>query len=253
MQANEMKILFLIKFGKLYDFESPSYDDRQISQLLTDAQLRIVLYRYSPKGNKHRKGLEADEKRTQDLSQLIKPAYYSPSYTSESGGVKVISKPAIQNGVHPNGIFLEMPEDYLWPVEETATINDRSKEIDVYPVTHDEYIINKDNPFGSPYKDKIWRMDISRYTHASGTETENSKKRIEIILSESDTLNSYRVRYVMTPPDIVVDTATLSNQRHCILDETLHNAIVDEAVSIAYAASQQQSYQIGMNESLKSE
>lgn len=253
MQANEMKILFLIKYGKLYDFESPSYDDRQISQLLTDAQLRVVLHRYDPDSNKYRKGAEFDEKRRQDLGQLIKPAYYAPSYTSESGGVKVITKPAIQNGVHPNGIFLEMPEDYLWPIEETARINGKSKEIDVKPVTHDEYSINKDNPFGSPYKDMIWRMDISRYTHALGIDTDNSKKRVELILSDSDTLDSYRVRYITYPPDIVVDTATLANQRHCILDETMHNSIVDEAVSIAYAASQQQSYQIGMNESLKSE
>lgn len=256
MTANEMKIALLVKFNRLFDMAAPAYDDRQISQLLTDAQWRVFIKRYNPLGNKYKIGFESDEQRRRDLDQLIKPALYL-STGAAPAGVENISKPAIQNGVHPNGIFFEMPDDYLYPVEETCKVSGISREFKVVPVTHDEYSVNVYNPYGSPYikasEGYIWRMDISRYTQAVGTSVAASSKRLELILPSGNTLTQYRVRYLSMPPNIVVNTTTLDNQRHCILDESIHLAIIDEAVAIADASSKEEAYQIGLNEANKSE
>ena len=61
-------------------------------------------------------------------------------------------------------------------------------------------------------------------------------------------VNKYRFRYLALPPAIVVDEFTPANQKHCILDESLHKEIVDEAVIIAQAAVKPDKYQIGVAE-----
>ena len=72
-----MKFSFMMKFESLFEFNAPSYDDRQISYLLTEAQFRVFIKRYNPLANKYQKGFEADEQRRRDLEQLIKPANIS--------------------------------------------------------------------------------------------------------------------------------------------------------------------------------
>ena len=316
-----------MKYDSLFEFSAPSYDDRQISYLLTEAQFRVFIKRYNPFGNKYQKGFEADEQRRRDLEQLIKPANvygkkttgtitYNCTWTvvdglttvtivaggdltttkalnvgdsisgtgiGGGGGVNTIAsiiddtkftvtisagedqstpvmltgglgKSAAQGGVHPNGIFLDMPSDFLYAVEEAVKLETTpggiigTTEAWVKPVKHDEYLTNINNPYKQPYKDLVWRMDISRIQHASGTAILASPKRAELVLPSGYAVNTYRVRYLATPPAIVVDEFTPANQKHCILDETLHREIVDEAVIIAQAAVKQDKYQIGVAE-----
>lgn len=251
MTANDMKFNFQLKFDSLFEFSAPAYDDRQISYLLTEAQFRVFIRRYNPLANKYQKGFEADEQRRRDLEQLIKPALYDstdPTGAAVPEGVEVITESAQQGGVHPNGVFMDMPEDFLYSVEEAVKLVDEPKEAWVKPVRHDEYLANINNPYKQPYKDLIWRMDISRYQHAAGTDTAASAKRTELVLPEGYTLDTFRIRYLATPPNIVVDEFDPDNQVHCILDETLHREIVDEAVIIAQAAVKPDMYQVGVSE-----
>lgn len=247
MTANEMKFNFQLKFDSLFEFSAPAYDDRQISYLLTEAQFRVFIKRYNPFANKYRAGFEDNEQRRRDLEQLIKPALYSTVDTIPDG-VEEITLSAHQGGVHPNGVFLDMPEDFLYAVEEAAKLEGQPKEAWVRPVKHDEYLANINNPYKQPYKDLIWRMDISRYQHAEGTSIAATAKRTELILPDGYNLEHYRVRYLSTPPAIVCDEFDPDNQKHCILDETLHREIVDEAVIIAQAAVKPEQYQVGVNE-----
>lgn len=320
-----MKFNFQLKFDSLFEFSAPSYDDRQISYLLTEAQFRVFIKRYNPLGNKYQKGFEADEQRRRDLEQLIKPATisaagitgaitYNGTWTTGSNVVTIVAggtlettiglndgqavsaigigpagdansntiknviddthftlestpsaagtaaaitaglgKSAAQGGVHPEGVFLDMPSDFLYAVEEAAKLSTNTKESWIKPVRHDEYLANINNPYKQPYKDLVWRMDISRYQHAEGDSVNATSKRSELILPNGYTLDHYRVRYLSTPPAIVVDEFDESNQRHCILDETLHREIVDEAVVIAQAAVQKDAYQVGLSEKQRSE
>ena len=189
--------------------------------------------------------------RRRDLEQLIKPALYDsadPTGTGLPDGVDAITVSIQQGGTHPDGQFFDMPGGFLYAVEEAVKIEGEPREAWVRPVKHDEYLANINNPYKKPYKDLVWRMDISRYQQAEGTSTSATAKRTELILPEAATVDQYRIRYLATPPEIVVDEFDPTNQRHCILDETLHREIVDEAVIIAQAATQEEKYQIGVNE-----
>ena len=257
-----MKFNFQLKFDSLFEFSAPAYDDRQISYILTEAQFRVFIKRYNPLGNKYQKGFEDDEQRRRDLEQLIKPALYDkadPTGVGVAAGVEPVTVSAQQGGVHPSGKFLDMPSDFLYAVEEAVVLETtpgavvNSKESWVKPVKHDEYLANVNNPYKQPYKDLIWRMDISRYQHSEGTSIAATAKRTELILPSGYDLNKYRVRYLSTPPEIVVDEFNPDNQRHCILDETLHREIVDEAVVIAQAAVKKEEYQVGLSEKQRSE
>jgi hypothetical protein len=246
MTANEMKFSWLLKFEAMFNYSAPAYDDRQVSYLLTNAQLRVFKRYYNPYGNKYQAGFEANEQRRRDLEQFIKNA-------SISGGNITLS--SAQTGIHPNGKFYDMPEDFLFPIEESAKLTGGTKEIDVKPVRHDQYRANINNPYKNPYSNLVWRLDYSRADHGEdggNAYTGRTKKRIELITDGTD-ITDYRIRYIISPPNIVVDEITLANQRHCILDATLHDDIVDEAVIIAKAAINPQEYQVSLNEGQRSE
>lgn len=243
MTANEMKFSFLLKFDSMFEFSAPNYDDRQISYILTNAQNRVIMDVYDPKG-RDQEGFEATERKRRSLEQLIKQEAWP------SGNV--IKPSSIQTGVHPNGKFFDLPSDFLLAVEEAAVTSElANKEVVVKPVTHDQYLANINNPYKKPYSNLVWRMDYSRQTNAIGTSTA-SAKRIELISNPDLAQNSvtaYRLRYLQMPPAIVVDEFNPSNQRHCILDPILmHDAIIDEAVKIATASIKPETYQIADKE-----
>ena len=237
--ANEMKYSFLLKFDKLFEFAAPVYDDRQVSFLLSDAQLRVFLDTYYTPTNQIGRGFEADEKRRRDLEQLIENG-------SISGGEVSVSSD--QTGIHTNGIFYDLPSGFLYAIQESAKLTGTTVEIPIKPITHDEYNANINNPYKKPYSGLVWRMDFSRLTDAEGTATAASAKRTELIHDGTGILD-YRVRYLRIPPDIVVDEYTPANQRHCVLDDVVQQTIIDEAVKIAVAAAQKDGYQIATIES----
>jgi hypothetical protein len=154
-------------------------------------------------------------------------------------------------------VYLDLPSNFLYAVEEAATLKlngtERTVESWIKPVRHDEYMANINNPYKQPYKDLVWRMDMSRDQHADGTATLASAKRTELIYPKTYVLSKYRVRYLAMPSSIVVDEFDPTQQKHCMLDETLHREIVDEAVAIAQAAVKKEEYQIGRAETQQSE
>ena len=227
--ANEMKFSFLLKFDSLFEYSAPAYDDRQISSLLNQAQNRVVLETYHSK-------FEADEKRRRDLEQLIKQESWV------TGGVGALKQSSTQIGVHPNGIFFDLPADFLYSIEESAKLTGGIKEVIVKPVKHDSYIANINNPYKQPCSWLVWRMDYSRLTDATGI-TPASVKRTELI-HDGTGIIAYRLRYLRAPSDIVVNEFDPTLQRHCVLDQVFHDSIVSEAVKIAQAAVNPQEYQI---------
>ncbi len=163
-----------------------------------------------------------------------------------------LGKSKYQGDVHPNGIFIDLPDGFLYAIEEGVKLNVFNKESWVKPVKHDEYLSNINNPYKQPYTNLIWRMDISREDYATESQAA-SNKRTELILPSDATLEYYRVRYLSVPPAIVCDELTPANQMHCILDESLHGEIVDEAVAMARASVKPEEYQIGLTEKSRSE
>jgi hypothetical protein len=150
---------------------------------------------------------------------------------------------------HLNSLSFRLPSNFMFSVEEAvmlyknnSTTIKHSKETKVVPVTYDEYSANISNPYKKPYIDLVWRMDTS------GRSMLNNNMRTELILPKNNILDYYRLVYIAKPPAIVCG----SPQVNCILNDSVHGDIIDEAVVMASAALKQQDYQTNLNESNRS-
>lgn len=240
MNANEMKYAFLLRYDKIDSLSSPGFDDREVADFLNQAQDRKFLRKYIPEGNKYIQGFEMSEKRRRDLTELVTTVTLTSTNNSSS-----------QTGAHNNGTLIDLPDDFLYAIEEHITFSGSTEPIPVMPIEHDYYIANIRNPYKRPYKNLVWRMNIARNTHGTGEETGGnapSAKRIELI-TDGTTYDSYFIRYLKEPRRIVVDEVTPANQVSCQLDDSIHNEIVDEAVRIAVAITQPELTQIKISES----
>lgn len=238
MTANELKYGFLQKLDKDFQYGAPAYDDVGISSWLTKGQLVVFKKYYKPGEDGF--SFEDSELSGKALQELIRSA-------SISGATIVAS--SSQVGIHPNGKFFDLPTDFYLAIEEGAKTAEDTDEAYVRPMSHDAYFINRENPYKKPTPYVVWRMNFSRYDHGEDggdVFTGRTKKRIELIVRDSVNrpITDYRLRYIVYPPDIVCDEYTPANQRHCILDEGLHDEIINEAVKMATAAVKPEEYQI---------
>lgn len=326
MTANEMKALFLIKFDSLFEFNSPAYSDEYISEILTDAQLRVFLSKYNPLANRTQSGFESTEQRRRELQQLVNEVkidcessslkiisgtagnyyivsnpnnigfaigdsiYIGESYVGGNGYVTItglensviyIDKPLLvsiayedyvavdstigraerSNDNHLNGYMIQLPKLFLYAIEEGVTLysgelgteqySELNYESRVKPIKHDEFQINISNPYKTPYTKMIWRLDVGNPSFKP-TDFE-FHKRVELVVPSGYKPRYYRLRYLSYPTNIVINEDSVENQVNCILDESIHREIVDEAVSIAVAASKEENYNIGRAEANISE
>ena len=230
LTAAEMKVEFEILFDKIVNLAAPGYDNEETSLFLNLAQERILKGRLNPKGNKYGDTFEETEKRRKDFSELIRDAI-------DGSGNLTTSISSNQNGILPNGVFFDLPLDFLYAIteriESDIVCKSGFKQIDVKPITHDQYNINVDNPFKQPDDNLAWRMDFSRES-VSSTE----KKRHEIITDSSYSPKKYYLRYIKRPVDIDIDGAV-----DCELDAAIHREIVAKAVEIALETVQDPRFQ----------
>ncbi len=220
LSAANMKEEFLISYDRVANQAAPGYEDNEISLFLSTAQDRLLKTRLNPKGNKYQESLEQTEKRRKDFSELIRDAV-------DTSGTLTTAISANQNGALPNGTFFDLPEDFLFAwserIETDILCDGSNKVVSVKPVTHDQYNINKDNPWKKPNNNLAWRLDFSQVVvGSSGT------KRHEIITDGSYQVTKYLLRYVKVPRDI-----DIANNISCELNASVHREIVDLAVEIA--------------------
>lgn len=238
MTAQEAKYEFLLYFEN-NNFSAGGYEGNEISSFLSKAQERYIKTHYNPKGNKYREGFEASEKRRRDLAELLKSA--------EIDGTTGAS--ASQTGVNENGKFFDLPSDFMWTANEEVLVSytnclnaTTTQRASVKPVTHDEYLANKNNPFKKPYaKDGeglVWRMDFSSDT----------QKRCELITDGTFTISKYYLRYFKQLPDVDID-----NNIGFVLDSNIHREIIDLAIQIALENAQEQRWQTNKLENVNVE
>lgn len=207
MNSRQMQLSFEMKIGQFgnYDFYKP-LQSHEMQDFLNEAQEMVLQELYEE--------FEQSEKIRTELSPLVKNQVFSSFTTGSAEG-------------HTNGYIVDIPNEVLYPVGERCNIsyidcNSVSQTIEskVLPFTHDEYIMNVNNPYTKPSKDILWRMELG----ASGS----YYKRHEIITDGSITLNSYNLRYIKRPTDLNLITTNTSE-----LDPSVHDQIVDLAVQIA--------------------
>ncbi len=226
MTATEMKELFLIEYDRITSFDAPGYTDKEISEILSAAQEELVFHTYNPLGNKYHEGLEETELTTADLQELV----------SEDN----LTASADQTGVLTNGQFFDLPTDHWLTLMEEVTVASDScfngKQVKVKPITHDEYTINKDNPFKKPKIDEVtWRLA-------------NSGERFELLTDGTYTIDTYTMRYLTKPQPIItavgVTVEGVEGPLDCQLKDTTHRRIVKYAVRMAAGITDLQAYQI---------
>lgn len=225
MLNSEMKNEFNIHYNSIATLSAPGLDDYEISVYLTKAQLELVKDYYNPEGNKYKRGFEDSEKRRNDLKELVK------TYNS------TIIIPSLFN-IDTNSKFFKIPNDVFLIIYENGKIlsNDCSngKKVTIKPITHDEYNIQKDNPFKKPDQSVIWRLDVSNI---------GDNKVVELI--SNYTITNYQLRYIQYPKPIIISDLVdlypldnlsidgLTSEQPCLLSESIHREILDRAVELA--------------------
>ena len=224
-----MKYQFELTLDRRLGASAQGYNNEELSYLLTEAQLNVMFNKYS--GLSNNISFEGNEKRRKELGKLVTNKPLIPSL--------------YQTGVHTNGTFYDLPyrntEECWLVVEERAFISSTTnscisnKEIEVKPITHDQFTKNINNPFKKPYEKLVWRLDI-------GFNPNNNSKIHELITGDNITINSYIIRYIKKPKPIIIGTSgsvrtiegySLVTTIDCELDSIIHMDIVDEAVRLA--------------------
>jgi hypothetical protein len=243
LTATEMKDAFLKLYDKVTNFAAPGYEPDEISLFLTKAQDQLVKRYYNHKGNKYQEGFEETEKRRKDLAELIK-------HENIPCGSLV---PGAEPEASTNGILVDLPADLLYTLREEVAITSSdpcvadNTVIPVKAISHDEYTANINNPWKKPDVTKAWRVDYSSTTA--------NVRRHELITDGSYSIDTYRLRYLIQPPDIVVGDPFDSTivDRDCILNASMHQEVVDTAVRIATGITDPGNYTIKQQEEATSE
>jgi len=237
MTANEMANRVEIELDRLTNFSSPGYEDDELSEVLTKSQWYYIKNTLNWKNNKLKEGFEETEVRRQGLSELIKDSV-DPSST----GTAISST---QTGTLKNGVFFDLPNDFMIAIMEEATTDknnctttDDKIVAPIYVVSHDEYTKNITNPYKQPYAENnygiVWRMNYSREISGfdNATISTQTPKRHEVITDGTFNITDYHIRYLKIPYNIIVDRTTPTNQRHCELDESAQETIIDLTVEM---------------------
>jgi len=225
MTTVELKNEFDILYNNIASNAAPGLDLYEISVYLTKAQLEIIK-EYNGPLNKYQKGFDGSDKRRIDLKELIK------DYKSTTA---IISNDRITSTFQSK--FFQIPNDVFLIKYEKAnyTKNNCDIEIDVVPITLDEFNESKKNPFRKLDKDIAWRLDFN--STVSNT--------VEILSTE--VITKYHLRYLKYPdPIILTDLSTnpefagmglsidgITSEQTCKLDKELHREILDRAVELA--------------------
>lgn len=222
--SNEFDILYNSIAGQ----SAPGIDLYEKSVYLTKAQLELIKNYYSPKSNRKNEGFEASEKRRQDLRELIKNYTNSNSFTNSSN-------------IHVSSRFFNIPEDVFIIINEQVKINSsdcfNGSDINVKPVSHDEFNTQIKNPFKTPDGSVAWRIDYSKI---------NNNKVVEIVSPYNITGSLiYKLRYIKYPKPIILSDLdvlfpnenltidNISDETPCELNEEIHREILDRAVELA--------------------
>ncbi len=234
MNNLEMKNEFLILYDKFTNFDAPGYEDDEISVFLTKGQERVFFGIYNPLANKYHEGFEETESRRKDLRELVK-------------GAKTLAQSSNQTEALPDGVLYDLPDDCLYVVSEEIVFKSdkkclNGKRIRVKPITHDEYSIDKYNPFAKPGKDLAWRLDIQDRRHE--------------VITDGTEIGSYDIRYIKNLRPIIIGANVIDGVQgphNCEFDPILHKRIVDEAVKIATGVTDPEQYQIKTIENKENE
>jgi hypothetical protein len=203
MDIDSMHEEFKLLMDKADGGGAPSFLSSEIDRFLNAAIEKFVAKRAFG-NNPRRTGFEEDQKRRDDLRNLI--STYSVGVSDFSAANK------------PNGIYASLPVGYRHSINEEATITSRKdgsiKRVPVKPITHDRYNKIVDDPFNKPEGNIVYRLD-------------SSGNKVELLCGEEQEVTKYHLRYLKNPQIV---SASNTPPVNCDLANHTHREIVRMAV-----------------------
>lgn len=207
-----------IGFGDQVSMADVALDEYEKSVWLTKAQEELVVSCYNGK-NAFGDSFESTEELRRYLSNLVTEDSIDPITSS-------IGSPL---GMDSKSKFFTLPDDLWFITYEDVTTSDggcgNGGKMDVYPVTQDEYLKIKRNPFRGANNRRALRLDL-----ADGV--------VEVVCKYNVT--NYYIRYIRKPSPIILedlpDNLTIEGSNcstPCELHEALHQRILERAVRLA--------------------
>lgn len=223
MTAQEFIIGFDIYGNNIASNQAPGWNNYEKSVFLTKSQEQLCLSLYTGR-NAFNTSFDETEELKRALSNLILDAEVTP-ITNESGSPK---------GMEKDSQFFSLPEK-LWFITYESVILGEGKpcagidSLQVVPVTQDEYNKIRKNPFRGANNRRALRLDWQ-------------DNKVEIICKYP--ISSYYLKYLKKPYPIILEeledglsingeNTPLSENKVCELDESLHQTILENAVTMA--------------------
>ena len=190
------------------------FDEYEKSVYLTKAQEEVVEGLYT--GKITGDSFEGTEQLRRYLADLVKTA--------------ILPCNKAPKGLSNNSVFAVLPDDLWFITYESVALNGdtpciNGKEIQVVPVTQDEYHRIKGNPFRRQNSRRALRLDVGN-------------SMVELISDED--IRSYLVRYMSRPEPIILldlpEELSINNvneKTECKLNPGLHRTILEVAVNMA--------------------
>lgn len=190
------------------------FDEYEKSVYLTKAQEEVVEGLYT--GKITGDSFEGTEQLRRYLADLVKTA--------------ILPCNKAPKGLSNDSVFAVLPNDLWFITYESVALNGdtpciNGKEIQVVPVTQDEYHRIKGNPFRRQNSRRALRLDVGN-------------SMVELISDEK--IRSYLVRYMSRPEPIILldlpEELSINNvneKTECKLNPGLHRTILEVAVNMA--------------------
>ena len=211
MTTQEFSLEFDILYNNITSNQAPGLTEYEKSVFLTQAQEEIVINLYE---GKYGEAFETTEELRSYLDVLVKTTKYNEFSSAKE-------------------VTVTLPDDYWYIIYESAKIEDNSfvncdnntKEVYVYPVTHDTLYKTKESPFRGANSRRILRLNDGNNT---------------VALISKYPIIEYSVKYLRKPKPIILvnldNNLTIDNDSNastCELSEALHRPILRKAVDLA--------------------
>lgn len=201
-----------------------NFDEYEKSVFLTKAQENIILSCYTG-NNISGKGFEGTEELREILKDLVYTFYGAPLGTA-TGLLEMSDKSTI----------FQIASDIWFLVFEKVILDStdpclKDKELEVVPITYDEYHKLRKNPFRGKNERRALRVDAKL--------SDGIDENIVEIICDYD-IKYYVYRYIKKPSPIILtdlhDGLKINNidkKTECVLNSLIHRTILDEAVRLA--------------------
>lgn len=231
----EFSLQFDLLYRNLTSTSAPGITEYEKSVLLTESQEEIVKGLYNGGLGKP---FENDEEVTDYLASLVKQITVAAPVEDDENYPKLSSDSAIFPFGDIRLMYILLEKCTL--TGDMFTCDGGSREVEVVPVTHDEYHRTKRNPFRGPGKTKALRL--LRGYGDDGLELFGQYNAAEIIPPKGATVSNYVMRYLMRPYPIILEELpgglTIDGEHTpmtCQLPKALHQPIIENAVAKAKA------------------